>query len=156
MQFWRSWLFSVLNVQTLSPQTPKKIEIDSLFEKKISPEVVHLDAEVAVLTYLLKIIGRNPKKFVHSEKAISRIKSLEVETTFLSCYSGKEDHFLTSLPDVCRSKSKQKTKMKVFGENNFLENVSLEGNKAFFKNDPGKICLKIDKVFCPVSDRKVS
>ena len=139
MQFWRSWLFFVLNVQTLSHQTLKKIEIDSLFEKKISPEVVHLDAEVAVLTYLLKIIGRNPKKFVHSEKAISRIKSLEVETTFLSCYSGKVDHFLTTLPDVSRSKSKQKTKLRVFGEDHFLESVSLEGNKAFFTNDPGKV-----------------
>ena len=91
------WMSKLLVLKLL-----KRIEIDSLFEKKFSPEVVHLDAVVAVLTSLLKIIGRNPKKIVHSEKTISRIKTLEVKTTFLSCSSGKVDHFLTSLPDVCR------------------------------------------------------
>ena len=127
------WMSKLLLLKLL-----KKLKLIVYSKKKISPEVVHLDAVVAVLTSLLKIIGRNPKKFVHSEKTISRIKTLEVKTTFLSCSSGKVDHFLTSLPDVCRSKSKQKTKMKVFGENHFLESVSLEGNKSFFTNDPGK------------------
>ena len=57
------------------------IETDNLYRKEDDfPEVVHLDAENAILTALLKIFRQNPKYTVQGEKTISRIKSFELKT----------------------------------------------------------------------------
>ena len=138
MQFWRSWLFFVLNVQTLSPQTPKKIEIDSLFEKKISPDVVHLDAEVAVLTSMLKIIGRKFRNFVQNEENNIKNQIIRSKNRFrqLLFYQRRPffDNTAGSFPLTIQRKQR---KWKFHREKHFLEIVSLEGNKAFSTIVPG-------------------
>ena len=114
------WMSKLLVLKLL-----KKLKLIVYSKKNFSPEAVHLDAEVAEILFKMR-------------KTISWMKSPEVKTSFLSCSSGNVNHFVTTMPEVSRSKSKQKTKMKVSGENHFLESVSLEGNKAFFTGDPGK------------------
>ena len=125
-------------------------------KKDVFPEVVNLDAENAVLTSLFEIFSQNPKSFVECEITISRIKSFEVNNHFLELFFCQR-RLLFWQP--CRSfptnNPKKQRKWTFSRENHFIESVSLEGNKAFWTIVPGKIWQKNDKVFWPVSEKRI-
>ena len=119
----------------------KQIEIDSFFrKKKVSPEVVHLDAEVAVLTSLLKIIVRNFRTFVQNEE--NNIKNQIIRSKNHSrqlFFSQLRPFFENTAGSFPLKIQRKQQKWKFPRENHFHEIISLEGNKAFLTIVPGKV-----------------
>ena len=133
-------------------------EIDGLCEKQdASPEVDHIDAEIAVLTTLSKNFGRNPKSFVQIEKTISRIKSFEVKTTLPNCSSVNVDLFLTTLQDFSRSKSKQNNENESFPEKiTSLKLFVWKGTRHFRQSFCEDFGRNMTKYFAQFPKEKVS
>ena len=140
MQFWRSWFFLHWIYKILVLKLLKQIEIESLFEKKVSPEVVHLDAEIAVWTSLLKIIGRILRNSVPSEEDKIKNQIIWSNNHFpqLFFYQLRPifDNTAESFPFKIQRKQQ---KWKFPQENHLHEIVILEGNKSFLTIVPGNV-----------------
>ena len=109
-------------------------------KKEVSPDVVLFDAEIAVLTSLLKFSRRNRKSFVQSAKSISRIKSFELKIHFPQLFFCQQSPFFDNSAGSfsLRMQTKQQ-KWKFSWENHFLESAILEGNKAFLTIFPENV-----------------
>ena len=109
-------------------------------KKDVSPDVALFDAEIAVLTSLLKISRRNRKTFVQSEKSISRIKSIELKNHFPQLFfCQRSPIFDNSAGSFSLKMQTKQQKWKCSWENHFLEIASLEGNTAFLTNFPENV-----------------
>ena len=119
--------------------------------------------------------GRKPKNLVQCEETITWIKSFEVKTNFLSCFSANVGLFLTTLPEVFPSKSKQNNGSQSFskkiaslkvlvwkGTTHFRQSCrEMFGRKMtkVFAQFPKKLCLSfVEKIIfttkCPRTRRK--
>ena len=113
------------------------------------------DAEIAVLTSLLKILRRNRTSFVQNEKTISRIKSFELKNHFPQLFFCRRSPFFDKPAGIFKLKMQTKQqKWKFSWENHFLEIASMEGNKAFLTIVPENICGKMT-FFSPSFLKKV-
>ena len=99
--------FFALDVQNLSPLTPKIFENDSFFEENIF--LLRLFILTGRLQYwhpCWKLSREIFEILFKMRKTISKIKSFEVKTTFVNCSSIKVDRFSITLPEVFGSNSK--------------------------------------------------
>ena len=79
MHFWKSWYTFPECPNSYSSKCWNKLKLIVYSKKKVSTDVEHLDAKIAVLTSLFKYFNQNPKSFVQYEITISQIKSFELK-----------------------------------------------------------------------------
>ena len=104
-----------------------------------------------------KLPGEILEILFKKRKTISGMKSPEVKTSFLSCSSGNVDHFVTTMPEVSRSKyPNKKPKWKFSEKITSLKMLVWKGTRHFLQAIRENFGRNMTKFFAQFPKEKVS